>query len=214
MIQYVCMDKEKLTPKQLKTIKYIRNCLVHYGRSPSVREIRDILGYKSPRSAALILESLIKQGIIKRDQDDALRLLKDPKDSRTHGRTVNLPLVGMVPCGSPLLAEENVEAMVPVSKSFVRLGQTYFLLRAMGDSMNEAGINDGDLLLVRQQPTAENGDKVVALIDDEATVKEFHRSEGVIILKPRSKNQKHQPIILKDDFQVQGVVIATIPNLK
>lgn len=185
---------------------------MHYGRSPSVREIRDILGYKSPRSAALVLESLIERRIIKRTQDGTLRLLKDPEESRTHGRTVNLPLVGMVPCGSPLLAEENTEAMIPVSKAFIRQGRTYFLLRATGDSMNEARINDGDLLLVRQQPIAENGDKVIALIDDEATVKEFHRGKGVIILKPRSRNKEHQPIILREDFQIQGVVIAVIPK--
>lgn len=207
------MNKEKLTSKQLKTIRYIRNCLMHYGRSPSVREIMEVLGYKSPRSAALLLNSLIKHGIIRRGQDGALRLLKDPEESKSHGRTVNLPLVGMVPCGSPLLAEENVEAMVPVSKALVRPGQTYFLLRAMGDSMNEAGINDGDLLLIRQQPVAENGDKIVALIDDEATVKEFHRSEEVTVLKPRSNNKNHKPIILTRDFQVQGVVVSVIPIL-
>ncbi len=78
--------------------------------------------------------------------------------------------------------------------------------------MDEVGIRDGDLLLIRQQPVAEEGQKVVALIDDESTVKEFYRGEGVIILKPRSKNKKHQPIILKDDFQIQGVVIEVIPK--
>ncbi len=186
---------------------------MHYGRSPSVREIMNVLGYKSPRSAALVLDSLIEKGIIKRDEYNALHLLKNPKEGKGHGRTVNLPLVGMVPCGSPLLAEENIEVMVPVSKNLIRPGQTYFLLRAMGDSMNEAGINDGDLLLIRQQPIAENGDKVVALVDDEATVKEFHRNGEVIVLKPRSKNKNHKPIILTRDFQVQGVVVSVIPIL-
>ena len=185
---------------------------MHYGRSPSVREIMEVLGYKSPRSAALILDGLIKQKIIKRAQDGGLRILKDPEESKIHGHTINLPLVGMVPCGSPLLAEENIETTIPVSKSFIRPGYTYFLLRVTGDSMDKAGINDGDLLLVRQQSVAENGDKVIALIDDEATVKEFHRGKGVIILKPRSKNKKHQPIILKGDFRVQGIVITVIPK--
>ena len=187
---------------------------MHYGRSPSIREIMHLLGYKSPRSVALILEGLIKQGIIKRGQDGALRLLKDPEENRTHGRTINLPLVGMVPCGSPLLVDENIEAMIPVSKGLIHPGFTYFLLRAAGDSMNEAGINDGDLLLVRQQPVAENGDKVIALIDDEVTAKEFHRGKGAIILKPRSRNKEHQPIILKDNFQIQGVVVSIIPNFE
>ncbi len=185
---------------------------MHYSRSPSVREIMDVLGYKSPRSAALVLNNLIDRGIIRRDEGGALRLLKDPEESKSHGRTVNLPLVGIVPCGSPLLAEENIEAMVPVSKSLVHSNHIYFLLRAYGDSMDEVGIKDGDLLLIRQQAIAEEGEKVVALIDDESTVKEFHRGEGVIILKPRSKNKVHQPIILKDDFQIQGVVVAVIPK--
>lgn len=206
------MTTQKLTPKESKTIRHIRNCLMHYCRSPSVREIMEVLGYKSPRSAALVIDSLIKQGIIKRDRDGALRLLKDPEETKTHGRTVNLPLVGTVPCGASLLAEENIEAMVPVSKNLVRSNHTYFLLRAAGDSMDEVGIRDGDLLLIRQQPVAEEGQKVVALIDDESTVKEFHRGEGVIILKPRSKNKEHQPIILKDDFQIQGVIVAVIPK--
>ncbi len=212
MIQYVYMSKNKLTSNQLKAIRHIRNCLMHYSRSPSVREIMDVLGYRSPRSAALVLNNLIERGIIKRDESGALRLLKDPEESKSHGRTVNLPLVGMVPCGSPLLAEENIEAMVPVSKSLVHSNHIYFLLRAYGDSMDEVGIKDGDLLLIRQQAIAEEGEKVVALIDDESTVKEFHRGEGVIILKPRSKNKAHQPIILKDDFQIQGVVVAVIPK--
>ena len=206
------MTTQKLTPKELKIIRHIRNCLVHYGRSPSIRELQEVLGYKSPRSAALLIDSLIKHGTIRRGQDGSLRLLKDPEESKSHGRTVNLPLVGMVPCGAPLLAEENIEAMVPVSKNFVRPNHTYFLLRATGDSMDEVGIRDGDLLLIRQQSVAEEGQKVVALIDDESTVKEFHRGEGVIILKPRSKNKEHQPIILKDDFQIQGVIVAVIPK--
>ena len=80
--------------------------------------------------------------------------------------------------------------------------------------MREAGIKDHDFVLVRQQPTAENGDIVAALIDDEATLKEFHRSEDAVILKPKSRNKKHQPIVLREDFQVQGVVVATGLNLK
>lgn len=93
-------------------------------------------------------------------------------------------------------------------------GNTYFLLRAIGTSMNKAGINDGDLLLVKQQPAAENGDKVVALINNDATVKRFYldHEKGIVILKPDSTYKKHQPIILSDDFIVQGVVVAVLPK--
>src|SRR5206468_2058202 len=103
-------------------------------------------------------------------------------------RTVDVPLVGSVACGTPLLAVENFEAHVAVSKSLARPGSKYFLLRAKGDSMDRAGIEDGDLVLVRQQSHAENGDGVVALIDDDATIKAFHREKGVVVLRPRSNN--------------------------
>jgi repressor LexA len=117
-----------------------------------------------------------------------------------------------VTCGLPMLAEQNIEAWIPVSISLVRPGGKYFLLRAQGDSMNQAGIEDGDLILVKQQPIADNGQKVVALIDDEATVKEFQKRGDVVTLLPRSNNPKHKPIILEYEFQVQGIVIAAIPK--
>lgn len=128
-------------------------------------------------------------------------------------QTVNIPLLGTIACGSPILAEENIEAEIPVSMDLIKGSSKYFLLRARGNSMNEVGINDGDLVLVKQQTTAENGDFVVALIDDEATIKEFRKNSDAIVLKPRSREQKHQPIILTRDFRIQGIVVATIPFL-
>lgn len=206
------MAKDNLNKKQLEAIKYIRNCLAH-GVSPSIREIQRVLRYSSPRSAALILDVLISRKIVKRRLNGRLQLLRDIEETLDNARTVEIPLVGAVACGTPVLAEENVEAMIPVSKTLVSPGQTYFLLRASGDSMDMAGINDGDLLLIRQQSVAEEGQKVVALIDDESTVKEFHRVEGAVILKPKSSNPIHQPIILTEDFIIQGVVIKIFPSL-
>ena len=103
--------------------------------------------------------------------------------------------------------------MIPVSTLLARPGQKYFLLRANGDSMTEAGIEDGALVLVRQQPTADSGQIVVALIDDEATIKELQLSREAAVLRPRTKNPTHKPIVLTRDFQVQGVVVATLPKL-
>jgi repressor LexA len=206
------MAPGNLKDKDREALRHIRNWLVHRGKSPSVRDLQKLLKYNSPRSAALILDRLIEAGIVKRRPDGSLQLLKDPADQATNPQTVDVPLVGSVACGIPIFAEENIEAMIPVSKNLAHPGSRYFLLRAVGDSMNSAGIEDGDLVLVRQQPTAENGDLVVALIDDNATVKEFHRGDDAVILKPRSRNKKHQPIILTEDFQVQGVVIRTIKN--
>lgn len=125
-------------------------------------------------------------------------------------KTVEVPLLGTIACGVPFLAEQNIKTRIPISAKMLRPNYQYFLLHALGDSMNKAGINDGDLVLIRQQQTAENGDKVVALIDDEATIKEFHYGGDMIILKPKSTNSKHQPIILTKDFKIQGVVEKAI----
>lgn len=208
------MKKANLSPKQLDAIRQIRNCMMHKGRLPSVRELMTALGYKSPRSAALIIEELVQKGILKKRSDGDLQLVKDPEPNSAHAQTIDIPLVGLVTCGMPILARENIEGYIPVSITLARPGSKYFLLRASGDSMNKAGINDGDLLLVRQQSTADNGDRVVALIDDEATVKEFHRSKDTIVLMPRSSNKKYKQIILTEDFQIQGIVMAVIPKME
>lgn len=124
--------------------------------------------------------------------------------------TMKIPLLGSVSCGLPIFAEENIEAEIPISIKLLKRNQKYFLLRATGDSMDDAGISDGDLVLIKQQQTAQNGDNVVALIDNEATIKEFHHKGNIIILKPRSKSNKYQPIILTDDFRIQGIVESVI----
>ena len=143
-----------------------------------------------------------------------LVLRRDLEEAEDQAQTVEVPLVGTAACGMPLLAEENLEGYLPVSTGLARLPHKYFLLRVVGDSMNLTGIEDGDLVLVRQQPTAENGDRVVALVDGEATVKELYRTEQAVILKPRSKSKRHKPIILTSDFLIQGVVIATVKGWK
>lgn len=213
---YTCIMKKKGQPdsREVKAIRSIRNSIAHRGRTPSVRELMVALGYKSPRSAQLILRRLEEMGIILRTEPRGYQLLTDPTLGPTHEKTVNVPLVGSVACGMPILAQENVEAYFPVSTALARPGSRYYFLRAVGDSMNEAGIVSDDFVLVRQQQTASDGDKVVALIDEEATIKEYHRDKGFVILKPRSKNKTHKPIILSDDFQIQGVVVGTLRNLE
>jgi SOS regulatory protein LexA len=125
-------------------------------------------------------------------------------------QTTDIPLVGCAPCGSPLLAEQNLLGVVRIPASFVQSGRRYFLLRAKGDSMTEVGIEDGCLVLVRQQDVAENKDIVVALVDEEATIKELRRTRDSVSLIPRSSNSAHQAIELRDDFRVQGVAVATL----
>lgn len=202
-----------LSTTDAEALRIIRNQIVKEGQAPSVRELAKALGYQSPRSAALILERLTAAGYIARRSDGQLQLLKSPASALDHARTVEVPLVGRAPCGAPLLATENVEATISISEQLARPPHRYFMLRAQGDSMNQAGIQDGSLVLVRQQPTAEAGQVVVALIDDEATIKEFRPNTGLIALMPRSSNPAHKPILLTQDFIIQGVVIASLPDL-
>ncbi len=199
------------TRKESEALRFIKNRLLYRGESPSVRDIAKALGYRSPRSASLIILKLALRGVLVRRSDGSLKLLKDV-DSNYGAYTVNIPLVGSAPCGAPLLAEENIEGFIPISRDLAKPPYKYFLLRAVGDSMDQAGINNGDLALVRQQETAENGDRVVALLDDQATIKEFRRSKDVVMLKPRSRNKKHRPIVVGRDFRVQGVVVAAVPK--
>lgn len=210
MLMY--MKTKTLSKKELETIRLIRNSLIHTGQAPSVRKLMASLGYRSPRSASVIINELINKGFLSRKDNGKLKLIRDLENSSTRAKTVNVPLVGEVACGAPMLAEENFEAMIPVSVNLARPPHKYFLLRARGDSMNEKGINDGDLALVRQQQAAETGDSVVALIDDEATIKELQVLDSVIVLKPKSTNKKHKPIVLDRDFIIQGVVVNTIPS--
>ncbi len=202
---------DNLSDKDKKAFALIRNSIIHYGESPTLREINEVTGGKSPRSASLVIERLIEAGLIKKI---GRQLVLTAAPSSASVSTVDVPLVGAVTCGTPILAEENIQDYIPVSTALAKKGSTHFLLRAIGDSMNEAGIQSGDLLLVRQQSTAENGDRVVALINDEATVKVFERSNGIVVLRPKSTNKEHKPIVLTDNCTIQGIVAAVIPGFK
>lgn len=194
--------------KELLALKVIRGYLNDYGVMPSVRELMRDLGYKSPRSAAQILKGLEDKGVLKKKQDGSYQLIQFviPEDFGTREQTINIPLLGNIACGLPIFADENIEAQIPISIKLIKDGYRYFLLKAVGDSMDDVGIDSGDLLLIKQQQYAVNGNLVVALIDDEATVKEYQKKNNMIVLKPRSKNEEHQPIILTNDFRIQGVV--------
>jgi repressor LexA len=204
----------EFTARELQAIRHIRNWLVHRGRTPSVRELMTALGYRSPRSAQDVLEQLAAKRVIKRFEGGDYQLLSDPELGSAHATTVDVPVVGTVAAGSPILADENIAGFIPISTTLARPGGKYFLLRVRGDSMNEAGINDHDYVLVRQQPTAAPGDCVVALIDEDATVKEYQPQKDVVVLRPRSTNPAHRPIIIHREFRIQGVVVATVPSFE
>jgi len=193
---------EKLQKSYNMVNSYVKN-----RRQPSLDDlfrIAEILGVD-------VRDLLDKDSFIKQEDDGVQSSHNDAtEDNVVSAETINIPLLGSISCGTPIFAVENIEAEIPVSVELIKPTNKYFLLRAKGDSMNEKGINDGDLVLVKQQQTAENRDNVVALIDDEATIKEFHHNGDTIVLKPRSTNKKYQPIILTSDFRIQGIVITTI----
>jgi repressor LexA len=201
----------KLSEKDKKAYNLIKQTILNEGRKPTLKEINEVTDGKSPRSASIVIERLERMGLLKRVGVN-IKLTENSTNENISIETIEVPLLGTVTCGIPMFAEENIEAHIAVSTSLAKRGNKYFLLRASGTSMNLAGINDKDILLIRQQNTALNNERVVALINDEATVKIFERTEDAIILRPKSTEQKHKPIILTESCQIQGVVIAVLPS--
>lgn len=205
---------ENLTESDKKVYALIRNRIVHGLDAPTLREINEVTKKSSPRSAVLVLDRLEKAGLIRRSGRKT-RLVSQSLASNASISTVNVPLVGYIAAGMPILAEENVQAVVPVTTALARPGSKYFLLRVVGTSMNQAKvggakIEDGSIVLVRQQDCADDGDIVVALINDEATVKILEQKNGMVILRPKSSDP-HTPIVLSDNCIIQGVVVAVLP---
>jgi len=208
------MPSKPLTSSQLDFFQKLLAFRTKHGVLPTVREMQEFAGFRSPRSVTQFLDALEAAGYVKRGFGARnIRILKVHASSahRGHARTLLVPLVGTVAAGLPILATENIEAMIPVSDQLAKGHHRYFLLRVSGDSMNRAGIQNGDLVLVRQQPTAQPGQNVVALIDDEATVKRLRVTPQAIVLEPASSNPIHKPIILDHECAIQGVVVGTIP---
>lgn len=202
-----------LSDKENIALKEIRSSIINFGRCPSLRDLMKTLGYRSPRSASLLVNKLIAKGILRRNAYGSLQIVRD-FEGNANIQTIDIPLMGTAPCGMPIFAEENIQALFPVSTKLAKPPHKYFLLRAKGDSMNKKEINDGDFILVKKQPTAENGDTIVALVDNEVTIKEYSASTHAVVLRPRSTNNIHKPIVAGNDFQVQGVVVTVIPNLE
>src|SRR3989338_9203966 len=140
------MKAQDISNKESEALREIRNSLMHRGRIPSIRELMTSLKYRSPRSAAVIYENLIEKGALRRKDDGNLQFVKSLGDDTTRAQTVDVPLVGMVACGAPILAEENIQAKIPVSTKLAKPPHRYFLLKAKGDSMDQKGIDDGDLV--------------------------------------------------------------------
>ena len=192
-------DAHGLTPRQQRVLTVIRESLTSRGYPPSMREIGERVGLTSSSSVAHQLRVLEEKGYLKRDPNRPRALSVSSPEELADETGVNdarptpayVPVVGRIAAGGPILAEERVEEVFPLPKELVGEG-TLFLLEVVGDSMIEAAICSGDYVVVRQQPTAENGEIVAALIDGEATVKSFQRKNGAVWLLPH--NDAYEPI--------------------
>ena len=212
---------EKVTKRQQAVLDSIEHCIREKGYGPTVREVCQDLGLSSPSTVHVHLKALEEKGIIKRDPLKSrsitltypLEGVDTPHDAKiikpSFSKTLDLPLVGNVAAGSPILAEENVVDTITLPTDIVG-DSAAFLLSVRGDSMIEAGINSGDYVVVKEQPTANNGDIVVALIDDGATVKRFFKESDHIRLQP--ENSSMDPIIT-NDCSIAGKVVAVFRRL-
>lgn len=199
------MSQGKISAKQKEILEFIKDQILTRGFPPSVRDICEAVHLKSTSSVHAHLETLEKNGYIRRDptKPRAIEILDDTFNL-TRREVTNVPLIGRVAAGEPLLAQENIENYFPIPVEMLPNNNT-FMLTVKGESMINAGILDGDYVLVEEAHTASNGDMVVALIEDGATVKTFYKEEGVIRLQP--ENDFMDPIIVTD-VQILGKVIG------
>ena len=196
----------KISKKQEEILNYIKNTILNRGFPPTVREIGEAVHLKSSSSVHAHMDTLEKNGYIRRDptKPRAIEILDD-NFNLTRREVVNVPMIGRVAAGEPLLAVENIESYFPIPAEFMPNEQS-FMLKVKGESMINAGILDGDQVLVKKANTAKNGDIVVALIDDGATVKTFYKEKDHIRLQP--ENDTMDPIIVNGDVRILGKVFG------
>ena len=199
------MDYSSLTPKQQEILEYIKKNILDKGFPPSVRDIGEAVGLSSTSSVHSQLENLEKKGFIRRDLKKSRSIeIVDDDFQLARREVVNVPMVGTITAGQPILAVENINDYFPIPAEFMPNAVT-FMLKVKGDSMINAGILDGDEIIVKQQNTADNGDYVVALIDDSVTVKTFYKEKDHIRLQPENDNM--DPLIF-DNVEILGKVIG------
>lgn len=199
------MAQGKITAKQQEILEYIKGCILKKGYPPAVREICEAVHLKSTSSVHSHLETLERNGYIRRDptKPRAIEILDD-EFALTRREMVQVPVVGTVAAGQPILAQENIEDYFPIPASLLPNAET-FMLRVKGESMINIGIFDGDQVIVEQTKTARNGEIVVALVEDSATVKRFFKEKEHYRLQPENDNM--EPIIV-NQVEILGKVIG------
>jgi repressor LexA len=201
-----------LTKRQKQVLNYIVKEIESKGYPPSIREIGKALNITTLRGVTCHLDALEKKGYIKRDSTSrGIKIISSTINGFSalqNQDVIKLPLLGRVAAGTPILAEQNIEDWISVPKELVKNNKKVFLLRVRDESMINDHILDGDLVIVKSQTTAENGDTVVSIINNGATVKRFYRKNNHIELRP--SNPKYKPLILKEDFRINGKVIGLL----
>ena len=201
------MPNGKISEKQKEILEYIKQEILNKGYPPAVREICEAVHLKSTSSVHSHLETLEKNGYIRRDPTKPRAIeIMDDTFNLTRREMVNVPVIGNVAAGQPLLAVQNIENYFPIPAEYMPNQET-FMLKVKGESMINAGILDGDHVIVQQQSSADNGDMVVALVDDSATVKTFYKEEDHYRLQPQ--NDAFSPIIVKH-CEILGKVIGLV----
>ena len=205
------MPREQLTDKQQQILEFIKHRILEKGYPPAVREICQAVQLRSTSSVHSHLETLERKGYIRRDptKPRAIEIIDDDFNL-ARKEIVHIPIVGTITAGEPILAVENIEDYFPMQPDFISIKNT-FMLHVRGESMINAGILDGDMVIVQQQPTAENGDIVVAMIEDSATVKRFYKEDGYCRLQP--ENDSMDPIIVPE-VSIIGKVIGLYRSIR
>lgn len=206
---------KELTARQREIFEYIKKSVIEVGRPPSLREIGEKFSINSTNGVRSALEALERKGFIRRNRylSRGIEIIKEAPEHLNEEQLRTVPIVGRVAAGMPLWAEQNIEGNFYVDRTFVT-GEQIFALRVNGDSMKDAGIFDGDFVLVRRQQTAQKGDIVVAQIDNEATVKRFYPERKRIRLQP--ENPDFGPIIVEKDtpgFSIAGKVVGLLRKM-
>ncbi|RKY33616.1 MAG: hypothetical protein DRP68_01730 [Candidatus Omnitrophota bacterium] len=198
---------ENLTKRQKEILEFIKKTTFKKGVSPTFREIMQFFGFKSIKTVQDHIKALKRKGYIKKDPNKSRSIVLDDF-SKALKDTIRVPILGQISAGKPILAEENIEGYINLDKFLIKHSKDIFALKVKGDSMTGAGILDGDYVIVKKQPTVENGSIACILIDNEATVKRFYKKENYIELKP--ENPDYKPIIKTRDTTTDILILGKV----
>ncbi len=207
----------ELTKRQEEILEFIKTHVEKSGFPPTILEIQKEFSFKSPNAVQDHIRAIERKGLIRRSPNKwrGLELVGTAKTKNEAAQlsTIAVPLIGRVAAGSPILAEENIEGIISVDRSLVHRATKLFALHIHGDSMIKAGIYDRDIVVAQQQSVAENGDIIIALLGNEATVKRFYRKKNIVFLKPENDTMRPIKVNKREDFRILGKVVSTLRKI-